>query len=67
MAIIDPGYETFIFDDDGVFPNNANFARIRLMQVFDAKPEVYLATIENTFRFGVKSYDALATNYSRAV
>jgi uncharacterized protein YjlB len=50
MAINEPGYESFIFHDDGVFPNNANLALIRLNQVFDAKPEVHPATIEKTFR-----------------
>ena len=50
MAINEPQYESFIFDDDGVFPNNAKLALIRLNQVFDAKPEIHPATIEKTFR-----------------
>ena len=50
MAINEPKFESFIFGDDGVFPNNANLALIRLNQVFDAKPEVHPATIEKTFR-----------------
>jgi len=50
MAINEPKFESFIFHDDGVFPNNANLALIRLIQAFDAWPEVRPATIEKTFR-----------------
>jgi uncharacterized protein YjlB len=50
MAKNEPKYESFIFHDDGIFPNNAKLPLIRLHQVFDARPEVPPANIEKTFR-----------------
>ena len=53
MAINEPQFESFVFHDDGAFPNNANLALIRFSQVFEAKPEVNPENIEKTFRHNV--------------
>jgi uncharacterized protein YjlB len=50
MANEEPKFESFIFHDDGTYPNNARLPLILLLQVFDAMPEVHPATIEKTFR-----------------
>lgn len=50
MATDNLKYESFIFKDDGTYPNNANLPLIVLCQVFEAKPKVHPATIEKIFR-----------------
>ena len=49
MAADEHKYESFIFHDDGTYPNNAGLALIHLHQVFNAKAEVHPETIEKTF------------------
>jgi uncharacterized protein YjlB len=50
MVNEEPKFESFIFHDDGTYPNNAGLPLILLSQVFDAKPDVHPAFIEKTFR-----------------
>ena len=42
-------YDTFLFEDDGTYPNNSELPLILLHQVFKAEPDVPPATIEKTF------------------
>lgn len=45
----DPRYQSFVFEDDGTYPNNARLPLIVLPQVFEAAPGVNPETIEAVF------------------
>jgi len=44
-----PQYRSFVFADDGIFPNNARLALIVLPQAFEAAPAVNPETMEKVF------------------
>ena len=50
MARDEAKYESFVFHDDGTFPNNGSLPLILLHQVFKADPDVRPETVEKTFR-----------------
>ena len=50
MTTDEPKYESFLFQDDGIYPNNEELPLILLHQVFNDKPEVDPQIIERTFR-----------------
>jgi len=43
-------FESFVFHDDGTYPNNPGLPLIILQQVFNAEPDVHPETIEKAFR-----------------
>lgn len=49
VADNDPQYRSFVFEDDGIYPNNTRLALIVLQQVFKAAPDINPETIETVF------------------
>lgn len=45
----DPQYQSFVFEDDGTYPNNASLPLIVLQQAFTAAPDINPETIETVF------------------
>lgn len=50
LAKDEPKYKTFLFHDDGTYPNNPRLPLIWLHQVFGTKAKARPVTIEKTFR-----------------
>lgn len=48
-AMRDPQYQSFMFEDDGTYPNNARLPLIVLRQVFEAASALNPETIETVF------------------
>ena len=44
-----PQYRSFVFEDDGIYPNNARLPLIVLQQVFKTAPDINPETIETVF------------------
>ena len=59
-AMNDLQYQSFVFEDDGTYPNNTRLPLIVLLRVFEAAPAVNPETIETVF--GENGWDSAWRN-----